>query len=91
MSSIIEKTSALTKSYFKLDERNSTIEAEIRGGTTTFLTMCYILLVNPQLFAKLGIPSTDIVVSTALAAIIGSFITGIFGNLPFGLAPGVGL
>jgi AGZA family xanthine/uracil permease-like MFS transporter len=91
MSSIFDKVTSFTKAYFKLDERDSTIEAEIRAGTTTFLTMGYILLVNPQLFSKIGIPSSDIVVSTAISAIIGSFITGIFGNLPFGLAPGVGL
>eukprot|EP00596_Hydrurales_sp_CCMP1899_P008150 CAMPEP_0119040454 /NCGR_PEP_ID=MMETSP1177-20130426/10377_1 /TAXON_ID=2985 /ORGANISM="Ochromonas sp, Strain CCMP1899" /LENGTH=47 /DNA_ID= /DNA_START= /DNA_END= /DNA_ORIENTATION= len=47
MSSIFEKVTSFTKSYFKLDERDSTIEAEIRAGTTTFLTMGYILLVNP--------------------------------------------
>ena len=53
--------------------------------------MSYILLVNPQLLSKLGVLSTDIVVSTALAASIGSFIVGVFGNFPFGLASGVGL
>ena len=79
------------KSYFQLEERGSTIEQEIRAGTSCFLTMSYILLVNPQLLSKLGVPSTDIVVSTAIAAGIGSLICGLFGNLPFGLAPGVGL
>eukprot|EP01035_Chromulina_nebulosa_P017709 gene17709-23301_t len=53
--------------------------------------MSYILLVNPQLISKLGIPATDVVISTALSSAISCFITGIFGNLPFGLAPGMGL
>lgn len=79
------------KAYFKLEERGSTIEQEIRAGTSCFLTMSYILLVNPQLLSKLGVPATDIVVSTAIAAGFGSLICGLFGNLPFGLAPGVGL
>ena len=77
--------------YFKLEERGSSIDQEIRAGTSCFLTMSYILLVNPQLLSKLGVPATDIVVSTAIAAGFGSLICGLFGNLPFGLAPGVGL
>ena len=78
-------------SNFKLEERKTSISQEIRAGTATFLTMSYILLVNPQLLTKLGVSSTDIVVSTALSASIGSLIAGIYGNFPFGLASGVGL
>ena len=81
---------ALTR-YFKMEERNTTVMQEVRAGTATFLTMSYILLVNPQLLSKLSVPATDIVISTALAAGVGSLICGVFGNLPFGLAPGVGL
>jgi len=77
--------------YFKLEERNTTVLQEVRAGTATFLTMSYILLVNPQLLSKLSVPPTDIVISTAVASAVGSFICGVFGNLPFGLGPGFGL
>lgn len=64
---------------FTLVARESSIGQEFRAATATFLTMSYILLVNPQLLSKLGIPPTAIVVSTALASFVGSFITGYFG------------
>jgi len=76
---------------FKLAARESSVLQEFRAATATFLTMSYILLVNPQLLNKIGIPATDVVVSTALASSVGSFIAGYFGNLPLGLAPGIGL
>lgn len=91
MASAIRDVEKWIISYFKLDERKTSISQEIRAGTATFLTMSYILLVNPQLLAKIGVSPTDIVVSTALSACIGSLIAGIYGNFPFGLASGVGL
>jgi adenine/guanine/hypoxanthine permease len=81
----------MVRDFFRLEERGTTATREFRCGTATFLTMSYILLVNPQLLSKLGVPSTDIAVSTAIAAAVGSLTVGLFGNLPFGLAPGVGL
>ena len=91
MMHLIKNFVSSVTSYFEVDARNSTILQEFRAGTATFLTMSYILLVNPQLLAKLGVTSTDIVISTALSASIGSLIAGISGNFPFGLASGVGL
>ena len=79
------------RTFFRLNDRHTTILREFRAGTATFLTMSYILLVNPQLLSKIGIPATDIVVSTAIVAALGSIITGLMGNLPFGLAPGITL
>ena len=64
---------------FLISERKSNITQELRAGTSTFLTMSYILLVNPQMLAQIGIPATSVVVSTALASFSGSFITGYFG------------
>lgn len=64
---------------FLLVERDSSIGQEFRAATATFLTMSYILLVNPQLLSKIGIPATAVVVSTALASFVGSFIAGYFG------------
>lgn len=76
---------------FSLQERDTNVATEVRAGLATFLTMCYILLVNPQLLSKLGISPTAVVVSTALSSATASFLAGYFGNLPLGLAPGVGL
>ena len=67
------------ESTFHLAERETSLVQEFRAGTATFLTMSYILLVNPQLLSKLGIPATAVVVSTALASFTGSFVTGYFG------------
>lgn len=80
--------SAMLESMFSLQSRQSSVSQEIRAGISTFLTMSYVLLLNPNILMKLGIPSTDIVIGTALSSCVGSFVCGIFGNLPFGLAPG---
>ena len=54
--------------YFKIEERGSSLQQEIRAGITTFLTMCYILLVNPQILSEAGIPAQQVVLSTAISA-----------------------
>ena len=77
--------------YFKVTSRGSNIAVELRAGLTTFLTMSYILLVNPQVLSLTGIPAEDIVISTAIAAGLASLISAIGSNLPFGLASGIGL
>ena len=87
-SALAKAIAASLRSYFRLDDRKTSILGEFRAGAATFLTMSYILLVNPQLLSKIGIPATDIVVSTAIASALGSIITGLLGNLPFGLGPG---
>jgi AGZA family xanthine/uracil permease-like MFS transporter len=76
---------------FLFRERNTDFVKESRAALATFFTVSYILLVNPQLLSKLGLSADSIVVSTALASAISCFLTGFFGNLPLGLAPGVGL
>ncbi|WP_315982055.1 NCS2 family permease [Aliamphritea spongicola] len=78
-------------SYFKIAERGSDIKTEIRAGITTFLTMSYILFVNPQILSLAGMPANDVAIATALAAAIATMIMGIFANFPFALAPGMGL
>lgn len=67
------------ESTFKLESRQTTIAQEWRAATSTFLTMSYILLVNPQLLSKIGVPAEDVVVSTALASFVGCFFAGMFG------------
>jgi adenine/guanine/hypoxanthine permease len=81
----------LLENTFQLRSRSTDIVTEFRAALSTFLTMSYILLVNPQILSRLGIPGTDVVVSTALASAISSIFVGFAGNLPFGLAPGMGL
>ena len=77
--------------YFSITERGSTIGTEIRAGTAAFLTMSYLLLVNPHIMSQAGVSHSDAVLATALSSAIASVIVGICGNLPFGLAPGLGL
>lgn len=77
---------------FGFDPSKTTIRREIIAGITTFLTMSYILAVNPSMFSKLdGMPEGAVFTSTALAAIIGCIAMALWGKLPFGLAPGMGL
>ena len=77
---------------FGFDPKMTTLKTEIVAGITTFLTMSYILAVNPPMFAELpGMPGGSVFTSTALAAIIGCFAMAFIGKLPFGLAPGMGL
>ena len=79
---------------FGLDPSKTTIRTEIIAGITTFLTMSYILAVNPAMFGEIEInpmPAGAVFTATALAAIIGCLAMAIIGKLPFGLAPGMGL
>ena len=81
----------LTK-LFGFNPSITTIRREIIAGVTTFLTMSYILAVNPSIFGKLdGMPQGAVFTSTAIAAIIGCLAMAFIGKLPFGLAPGMGL
>ena len=82
----------MLKKFFVFDPRKSTVKKEIVAGITTFLTMSYILAVNPNIFKELpGMPEGAVFTSTALAAIIGCLAMAFIGKLPFGLAPGMGL
>lgn len=76
---------------FGFDSTQTTIRKEIVAGITTFLTMSYILAVNPSMFSELDMPGGAVFTSTALAAIIGCVAMAFYGKLPFGLAPGMGL
>ena len=77
---------------FGFDRTQHSVRTEILAGITTFLTMSYILAVNPTIFSALeGMPGGAVFTSTALAAIIGSLMMAFVAKLPFGLAPGMGL
>ncbi|MCF7926248.1 MAG: NCS2 family permease [Candidatus Izimaplasma sp.] len=79
------------KSYFKLEERGSSISTELVAGLTTFLAMAYILPVNSYMLADAGIPLGGVFFATAVAAAIASILMGLLANLPVALAPGMGL
>ena len=82
----------MLKKLFGFDSTKTTVRTEIVAGITTFLTMSYILAVNPTMFGELdGMPVGSVFTSTALAAIVGCLAMAFIGKLPFGLAPGMGL
>ena len=81
----------LLSDYFQLQTRQTTVRTEFRAGFTTFLTMSYILLVNPQILAAAGMPLEAVTVVTALAAALATMLMGFWANYPFALAPGMGL
>ena len=77
--------------YFGINGQNTTIKTEILAGATTFLTMAYIIFVNPNVLADAGMDKGAVFVATCLAAAVGCFIMGIYARLPVALAPGMGL
>jgi len=77
--------------YFKVTARGSTFGTEIRAGVATFLTVSYILLVNPSILSAGGLPTDEVVSATAISSAIASFIIGALGNLPMPITPGMGL
>ena len=82
----------MLKKLFGFDSGKTTVRTEIVAGITTFLTMSYILAVNPAMFGELdGMPIGSVFTSTAIAAITGCLAMAFIGKLPFGLAPGMGL
>ena len=84
----------LLQKTFGLDPAKHSIRTEIIAGLTTFLTMAYILAVNPNIFsnlASMGMPTDAVFTATALAAIVGCLVMSIYAKKPFGLAPGMGL
>lgn len=81
----------MLKKLFGFDPTKTTVRTEILAGITTFLTMSYILAINPAMFSELNMPAGAVFTSTALAAIIGTLVMAVWAKLPFGLAPGIGL
>lgn len=76
---------------FKLKEHNTTIRTEILAGITTFLTMSYIIFVNPEILSSTGMDRNAVFVATCLAAAIGTLVMALVANWPIGMAPGMGL
>jgi adenine/guanine/hypoxanthine permease len=77
--------------YFKLTENQTSIKQEMLGGLTTFVTMAYIVVVNPQILAQAGMPADGVVFATCLSAAAATLVMGLYANYPIALAPGMSL
>ncbi|WP_457355124.1 NCS2 family permease [Sphingomonas sp. UYP23] len=77
--------------YFRMSERGTTARTEVLAGVTTFLTMAYIVLVNPAILGQAGMPVASVAAATCFAAAFASILMGMVANTPLALAPGMGL
>ena len=84
-------TPPLPERLFSLTARGSSLRTEVLAGTTTFLTMAYIVLVNPAILGEAGLPVAGVAAATCLAAGIASILMGLVANVPLAMAPGMGL
>ena len=81
----------MLEKFFKLSENGTDVRTEIIAGITTFMTMAYILAVNPNVLSATGMDHGAVFTATALASLIGTLLMALFANYPFALAPGMGL
>lgn len=84
-------SSSWIERYFRLREHDTNVRTELLAGITTFLTMAYIIFVNPSILGDAGVPKDAVFVATCVAAAIGTLIMGLYANYPIGMAPGMGL
>ena len=77
--------------YFGLSDHNTTVSTEIMAGITTFFAMSYILFVNPSVLGAAGMPTQAVFLATIIASAVSTLIMGLFANVPYALAPGMGL
>ncbi|MGM9928399.1 MAG: NCS2 family permease [Bacillus sp. (in: firmicutes)] len=77
--------------FFNIKEHGSTVKTEVLAGITTFLTMVYIVIVNPALLSSAGIPFEQVFMATIISAVVGTLIMGLFAKYPIAIAPGMGL
>src|SRR3984893_1459963 len=83
--------SGMLERHFGLEDHGTTIRTEILAGLTTFLTMAYIVVVNPAILGEAGMPVAGVAAATCLAAAFGSILMGLLSNTPLALAPGMGM
>lgn len=81
----------MIEKFFKLKEHNTDVKTEVLAGITIFMTMAYILAVNPSILSDAGMNSNGVFIATALASFIGTLLMALLANYPFALAPGMGL
>src|SRR6202789_2606460 len=77
--------------YFRLAENETTVRAEMLGGLTTFMTMAYIIVVNPQILSQSGMPAEAVLFATCISSAIATIVMGLWANYPLALAPGMSL
>ncbi|HCE11538.1 MAG TPA: guanine permease, partial [Enterococcus sp.] len=77
--------------FFKLKENKTTVSTEVMAGVTTFFAMSYILFVNPSILSAAGMPFQAVFLATIIASVIGTLVMGLFANVPYAQAPGMGL
>ena len=77
--------------FFGLKKNNTNVSTEIMAGVTTFFAMSYILFVNPTILSASGMPFQAVFLATIIASIIGTLVMGLFANVPYAQAPGMGL
>ena len=81
----------MLEKYFDLKQQGTSVRTEVIAGITTFLTMSYIIFVNPEILSTTGMDRNAVFVATCLAAALGSMIMGLVAKWPIGMAPGMGL
>jgi AGZA family xanthine/uracil permease-like MFS transporter len=81
----------MLEKIFKIKERQSSVKNEVIGGATTFLTMAYIIFVNPSILGEAGMDKAALITVTVVAAAIGTLLAGLWAKVPFAMAPGMGL
>jgi AGZA family xanthine/uracil permease-like MFS transporter len=81
----------LLERYFKLSENHTTLRQEMLGGLTTFVTMAYIVVVNPQILGQAGMPVEGVLFATCLSSAVATLVMGLYANYPIALAPGMSL
>ncbi len=87
----MEKETGLLERVFHLSENGTSVKTEIMAGITTFMTMAYILAVNPAIMSAAGMDKGAVLTATAVASFLGTILMAVFANYPFALAPGMGL
>lgn len=88
---IREKLVVVMMKFFRLAENNTNVRTEVNAGFTTFLTMVYIIFVNPAILANAGVPSGQVFMATIIAALVGTLLMAFLANYPIAIAPGMGL
>lgn len=85
------QTTELLERFFHIRERGSTVRRELLAGVTTFMTMCYVIFVNPSVLADAGIPREAAIAATVYASIFGTLLMGLWVNFPVAMAPAMGI
>ncbi|CAK8053744.1 NCS2 family permease [Eupransor demetentiae] len=79
------------ENFFKLKQNKTTVRREVIGGLTTFVSMAYIFFLNPQILGQAGVPTGAVFLAAIIVAVFGTLLMGLYANVPFALAPGIGM